>query len=628
MIRKLRNNMKPVIWVMTIAFIISVIAIAVGSFLGSGGNTRTQEALLVNEREVKQIEIERTFVRTISQYRNYYKDKTDTDFVKLMAFNELVKKEVMLDEADKRHLGVSKKEKNEEYDKVTQNFSDKEQLRRALRGQGMTISDLEDEIEESLIVEKLQEAVKSEYEAELEVTEDEIKTYFNENKYSKYSEKKYEDVKEDIKSELTEEKVNKRYNGWVENKVNEADIEFKKAQYKEYLKKDVLKVSNYNIDNLEFYGMAFQNTLYGAKDEKDAYQKSIDRFKEQVALVKEALSRGLKAEEGYTQSDKFVQLQDKLRRDIKEKYKYSEKELKEYFEENKSKYETKEKVNINVIKIGMTPSEEDINEIKSQGEKIIEEAKEGDFSKLAEEYSDGPSASNGGDLGWFGKGRMVPEFEEVAFDTPKGEVAPELVKTQFGYHIIKVEDKRSEEGEEEIKASHILLDPKISDETKEILLAKAREGLKRLEEEEFEEVAKDLSDVDKFEFNEVTKTSPIKELGQDPELSEKIFEIEEDETQLVETDKGYYIIRVNNHTPFEAADFEKSEDKIRYDFLNEKARAKINDFRKELSEDIEVEILDEDIKKVLNEIEEDEAVIKPTEEEMDSETSQGIKIEN
>jgi peptidyl-prolyl cis-trans isomerase C len=63
------------------------------------------------------------------------------------------------------------------------------------------------------------------------------------------------------------------------------------------------------------------------------------------------------------------------------------------------------------------------------------------FAEMARKYSQCPSGKSGGDLGWFGKGRMVPEFEKAAFEGEKGKVLGP-VKTQFGYHIIKVLDKK------------------------------------------------------------------------------------------------------------------------------------------------------------------------------------------
>ena len=65
-----------------------------------------------------------------------------------------------------------------------------------------------------------------------------------------------------------------------------------------------------------------------------------------------------------------------------------------------------------------------------------------DFIELAKEKSTGPSAPQGGDLGFFGSGRMVPEFEQAAFAMEPGSYTKEPVKTQFGYHVIKVEETR------------------------------------------------------------------------------------------------------------------------------------------------------------------------------------------
>lgn len=81
--------------------------------------------------------------------------------------------------------------------------------------------------------------------------------------------------------------------------------------------------------------------------------------------------------------------------------------------------------------------------IKKQAEAVLKRIKAGeDFAKLAVEFGSDGTKDAGGDLGWFGKGAMVPEFEDAVFALEKGQLGESLVKTQFGYHIIKVDDKR------------------------------------------------------------------------------------------------------------------------------------------------------------------------------------------
>ena len=83
---------------------------------------------------------------------------------------------------------------------------------------------------------------------------------------------------------------------------------------------------------------------------------------------------------------------------------------------------------------------------KEEAEAVIKELDEGkDFAEAAKEHSTGPSAPTGGDLGFFGKGRMVPEFDAAVFAMTNGDYSKEPVQTQFGWHVIKREESRQQE---------------------------------------------------------------------------------------------------------------------------------------------------------------------------------------
>ncbi len=120
----------------------------------------------------------------------------------------------------------------------------------------------------------------------------------------------------------------------------------------------------------------------------------------------------------------------------------TEKEIESYYEYNAKIYSQPKQVKAKHIlfKAEQDDTEEVKNKVKERAEKVLEKARKGDdFAALAEEYSEGPSKSQGGDLGYFKTGQMEPPFEEAAFALKKGEIS-DLVQTRFGYHIILVED--------------------------------------------------------------------------------------------------------------------------------------------------------------------------------------------
>ncbi len=111
----------------------------------------------------------------------------------------------------------------------------------------------------------------------------------------------------------------------------------------------------------------------------------------------------------------------------------SDKEAEEYYNQNQERFETGETVNASHI---LVDSEEKANDIYAE---ISSGAKT--FEECALEYSSCPSKANGGNLGDFSRGQMVPEFDSAVFSMQIGEITDKAVKTQFGYHLIKLNSK-------------------------------------------------------------------------------------------------------------------------------------------------------------------------------------------
>jgi peptidyl-prolyl cis-trans isomerase C len=159
-----------------------------------------------------------------------------------------------------------------------------------------------------------------------------------------------------------------------------------------------------------------------------------------------------------------------VEREVIAKTVVTDKEAKAYYDEHKDEFNEKERVRVRHILVAT----------EEEAQKILQELEAGaDFVKLAESKSiDENTATRGGDLGYFERGRMVPEFEQVSFDLQVGEIS-DIVKTTFGYHIIKLDEKQ----EASVKEFY-----EISDDIKEKLLSQKqqeeyRKWLNQLEKE-------------------------------------------------------------------------------------------------------------------------------------------------
>jgi peptidyl-prolyl cis-trans isomerase SurA len=206
------------------------------------------------------------------------------------------------------------------------------------------------------------------------------------------------------------------------------------------------------------------------------------------------------------------------------------------------------------ILISTHPGEATRDSLLKFAELIDLKAKQGeDFALLAQTYSDDASAGSGGDLGWFNRGDMVPEFEAAAFALRPGEVS-DVVETQFGFHIIKCIDK----SDDKMRASHILISYKPSEE--DIAESKAKiDSIYSLLEKgaDFAELAAQYSD----DENSAQTGGDIGWYGSDEmteEFKQAISGLQPGEySKPVASQFGYHILKVLDIKPARPLDFQE-----------------------------------------------------------------------
>lgn len=595
-LRKLRKTLKPVIWVLTILFIASLLAVG-GSGIAGAGDRNNKVVVKVNGEKIKTLELERVFSNAISQYQNYYGNKIDEEFIKLMMFNGLIEQKVIAQHAKEYGVKVSSAEIKKEYEDITKDM-DKETIKRMLFMQGLTKDKFKKELKASLIAKKTRDAIMAKYVP----SKEEVQEYYEDNKDGQYEGKAFKDVEvkvtEDVKNinkaryykKVVEELMAKSKIDIAKPKMitvkNSNGVEEKRAEstdYSKYMKKDVLQVGNYKITNVMLENKVFMKLMFGAASKEAAVAAAKDEFKRDVALAEAAVARGIKVGADVAYEDTFDYLRDRLSKKVRAELKPSDADLRAYFESVKEvggqktavkdRYAQKESADANIIFIGNKPSDEDRADAKKKAEAVLAEAKEGkDFAELAKKYSEDPgSAANGGELGWFGKKQMVADFENAAFKGKKGEVYPEVVNTQFGYHIIKVEDKN--ESEEKVKASHILIKVKASDKTKADIAAKVEKiKAEAVAGKSMEELAKANSELEnKTVFTNISRDGNIEGIGNGKEVAAAVYAAKVNEVRSVTTDTGTYIVKTVKYLPAKAAVFEEVKAKVAKDYAMEKS---------------------------------------------------------
>ena len=338
--------------------------------------------------------------------------------------------------------------------------------------------------------------------------------------------------KKEIKKGAAQNLINQRL---LLDYVNKNGITTSEAEVKEIIRSTYSVEGKYNPNYLK----------YVLKMNKITEEQLIEDFTNNQNLIKvqQMIRDTSKVSDNELKEEFSLKYDQKRVRFIKidpaafaKQFKIPDEEVLKYYNDKKAEFSYPEQFKVQYVMQDLT---------KEKALMVIKKLAAGTgFDILAKEYSEDPgSKNNGGDLGFFKKGMMVPEFEKAAFSLTAGEYTKEPVKTQFGWHIIKLEEKKGDE----VKARHILIKSSLDAKNK----AGAPEILKNLKNDFTGGAKTGGFAVKEGSFTRSEFLNP-KDIDADEQDAVKtaVFKLKPGETSdPVETKKGFYVIKLTGLVP-------------------------------------------------------------------------------
>jgi peptidyl-prolyl cis-trans isomerase D len=264
--------------------------------------------------------------------------------------------------------------------------------------------------------------------------------------------------------------------------------------------------------------------------------------------------------------------QIKLRQGIE----ISDDELNARYQRDIRQYEVPTRVHaqhILLMTVGKTDAE--VDEIRKKAQDVLQQARKGaKFDELAKKYSEDPgSKDKGGDLGWLVQGQTVPEFQAAAFSQQPGTIS-DLVKTQYGFHIIRVLEKEKahtktfDEVKDSIRAP-LMLAKADADASK--IADQLAAAVRKSNRTPFADLVRDFH-LEVAQTRPVSATDPLLELGNSPEVKDRIFSLREGEVSPpIRTDRGYVILSLKEKMPAHQGTLQEVRDQVLTSLKQEKS---------------------------------------------------------
>ena len=281
-------------------------------------------------------------------------------------------------------------------------------------------------------------------------------------------------------------------------------------------------------------------------------------------------------------------------------------DLRSYYEQHRDQYKTPEQVKVSHILI-KTPlpgpdnkvDEKGVAEAQHRAEDLLKQVKSGaNFEDLAKKYSEDPgSAKQGGSLGWIGRGQTVPEFEKAAFSLPKGQMS-DLVKSSYGFHIIRVDDKQEAHAKslDEVKSEiepivkHQLADQAAQKKAGELLKQARSQGM---------DAAAAAAGVPAVTSDFFTRRDLLPGLGPASQLMDTVFAAQDNTYDVGSATTGLVVFQLLGIKPTSTPTFEEAHSRVEEEFKNERSGTLLAQKAQELADRAKAE---HDLKRAAKEL--------------------------
>ena len=562
-IRKFRSKMKPIVIVITLAFALSSLIAAY--YTMSSQLAVKNYAFKVNGEKVDAVNIARAKNMISANLQNRGDDK----ILETLAVDQAIEDELVQQMADNLKIKVSGSDVNREYETIENRIKDKDQFQRMLQAQGYTKASFKKEIERSLKRMKVLET----FAENAKVSDDEVLKMYNDNKYTMFAGADFETIKDGLKKSLMQTEGNREFYKELQNMKKNMKLDDVREQFAGFEEKVQATKDGIDFTNVDYSKLYVQFLGEGMKPEDAEVQ--LDKVLDyQAKILNAAKSYGVEVDENLPVLIRVEDAYEGIAEKVKSQITYNNEDLMKYFKDNKGRYDIYPSADAYIAILRTEPSQADKDAAKAKAENIMKKVTVNNFADTAKAESDCPSASRGGDLDWFGKGQMVPEFEKAAFEGKVGEIYPEVVGTQFGQHIIYVTDKN--EAENKVKASHILVSYKVSEETMKEALAEAQKAAEKISSGEitFKDLPRDKYTGGEL-FEKISETGYIPGIGFNEELAGAVYKAPLQKVETLRMGDDVFLFQKTRENKYKSAEFSEVKDRVANEYVNEKSLEKL-----------------------------------------------------